>query len=210
MPLGTVGMDIKTAEGIGAATASLEGALEKKAYTKAMAQMAAMAKAKVGGFSLGKARNEKGKCGEALAKEDLIKDGYTDVMEVQNKSGHGVDLMGRNANGDVRVLEVKTTDGTTAPGLKGDQASMGGKDFTDSRLGRAANGEGHYKNSPEAIANGNKGLKWLDQAKQQGKTVEYKKHDVFIEDPKKGCIRKKDSESNPWEKKTPRSPRRRK
>ena len=49
MPLGTVGMDIKTAEGIGAATASLEGALDKKAYTKAMAQMAAMAKAKKGG-----------------------------------------------------------------------------------------------------------------------------------------------------------------
>jgi hypothetical protein len=119
------------------------------------------APAKRGGWSEGKARNIKGKCGESLAKEDLIKDGYTDVMEVQNKSGHGVDLMGRNANGDVRVLEVKTTDGTTAPGLKGDQASMGGKGFTDSRLDRAANAKGHYKNSPEAIANGIKGQEWL-------------------------------------------------
>jgi hypothetical protein len=59
MPLGTVGMDIKTAEGIGAATASLEGALEKKAYTKAMAQMAAIVKAKKGGYSEGKAKGKR-------------------------------------------------------------------------------------------------------------------------------------------------------
>ena len=67
--------------------------------------------------------------------------------------------------------------------------------------GRAANGEGHYKNSPEAIANGAKGQDWLREAKQQGKTVDYKKHDVFIEDPEKGCIRKKKSVSTPWIKK---------
>lgn len=159
-----------------------------------------------GGFSKGKARNEKGKCGEWLAKQDLHNDGYTDVIEVQNKSGHGVDVMGRNANGDVRVLEVKTTDGVTAPPLSKEQASMGGKDFADDRLGKAANAKGHYKNSPEAKANALKGQGWLNSAAEKGKKVSYEKYDVFIEDPKEGCI-KKDAKSSPWDAKKPSSPK---
>lgn len=227
-PPGSLSVNPTQAQAIGDA-ADFADPMGKRLAAKRHAEMAEMQKAKTkpgdkptptttptpataqrGGWSEGKARNIKGKCGESLAKQDLINDGYTDVMEVQNASGHGVDLMGRNANGDVRVLEVKTTDGTTAPGLKGDQASMGGKGFTDSRLDRAANGKGHYKNSPEAIANGIKGQEWLKTAEKTGKKVDYKKHDVFIEDPEKGCIRKKKSESNPWEKKTPRSVGRRK
>jgi hypothetical protein len=162
-----------------------------------------------GGYSLGAARNQKGKCGEWLAKQDLHDDGFTDVMEVQNKSGHGVDVMGRNANGDVRVLEVKTTDGTTAPALSKQQGGMGGKDFVDDRLKRAANADGHYKNSPEAKVNALKGQRWLQDAATKNKKVSYEKYDMFIEDPKDGCI-KKSAKSSPWDKKTPPSAGRRK
>lgn len=143
-------------------------------------------------------RQFKGKCGEWLAKMDLFDAGYTEIMEVQNKSGHGIDVMARNPNGDIKVLEVKTTDGTTAPSLKGDQAKLGGEGFTNSRLGRAANGRGHYKNSPDAIANGAKGLEWLLEAQELGKKVDYEKYDVFIDDPEKGCIKKK-AITNPWD-----------
>ena len=55
---------------------------------------------------------EKGKCGEWLAKMDMIRGGFDEVVSVQNNSGHGVDLIGRNSKtGEVKVWEVKTTDG---------------------------------------------------------------------------------------------------
>jgi len=154
-----------------------------------------------GGFSLGRSRNEKGKCGEWLAKQDLHNEGYTDIIEVQNKSGHGVDVMGRNANGDIKVYEVKTTSGNTAPPLSRDQKEMGGQRYTDSRLGRAAGAKGHYKNSPAAIANGLKARDWLKDAGTKGKTPAYKKYEMFIEDPKEGCIKKK-AQEKPWDKPT--------
>ena len=160
------------------------------------------ANGKDGLYSTGKANNEKGKCGEWLAKQDLHNEGYTDIIEVQNKSGHGVDVMGRNANGDVKVYEVKTTDTNSAPPFSKQQKSMGGKDFTDDRLGKAANGEGHYKNSPQAKENALKGKRWLEGAGENGKKVEHKKYDVYIEDPKDGCIKKK-AEEKPWDKPTP-------
>jgi len=144
-------------------------------------------------------RQFKGKCGEWLAKMDLFDAGYTEIMEVQNKSGHGIDVMARNPNGDIKVLEVKTTDGDKAPPLRGDQAKLGGEGFTADRLDRAANGRGHYKNSPEAIANGQKGLAWIDEALERGSKIEREKYDMFIDDPEKGCIKKK-AISSPWEK----------
>jgi Holliday junction resolvase-like predicted endonuclease len=146
----------------------------------------------------------KGKCGEQLAKQDLHNDGYTEVVEVQNKSGHGVDLVGRNANGDVRVLEVKTTDGAVAPPLQGAQAKLGGEAFTNDRLARAAGGSGHYANSPDATANAMKVQDWKSQAAKAAKKIEHFKHDVFIEDINKGCIKRKDSVSTEWTARTPR------
>jgi len=141
---------------------------------------------------------EIGKCGEWLAKNDLREQGYDEILEVQNKSGHGVDVVGRNSQtGEVKVLEVKTTSTDAAPPLSKDQREMGGKDYTDSRVERAAKGKGHYKNSPAARANALKVQGWLDDAGKLGNKVSHEKYDVFIEDPAQGCIKKK-AKGSPW------------
>lgn len=150
-----------------------------------------------GGYSPGKGRVAKGKCGEYLAKQDLHNDGYTEIVEVQNKSGHGVDVVGRNANGDVRVFEVKTTDGAVAPPLRGAQAAMGGEKFASDRLAKAATGIGHFANSPDAITSAKKVLGWIKQLNERGAKPTYEKYDMFIEDINKGCI-KKSSKSSSW------------
>lgn len=141
---------------------------------------------------------EKGKCGEWLAKNDLRDQGFDEILEVQNKSGHGVDVIGRNSQtGEVKVLEVKTTETDRAPPLSKDQREMGGERYTKDRLGKAAGGVGHYKNSPEAIANGRKAQGWLKKAADLGAKVTHEKYDVFIEDPDLGCIKKK-AKGSPW------------
>ncbi len=73
-----------------------------------------------GGKDKGKPKKtgEKGKCGEWLAKQDMMQEGFDEVVTVQNNSGHGVDMIGRNSKtGEVKVWEVKTTEGSSAPSL---------------------------------------------------------------------------------------------
>ena len=163
-------------------------------------------KAEKGGYTPGKGRNANGKCGEWQARRDLEEQGY-EVTSVQNKSGHGIDVVGRNPKtGDVRVLEVKTTQTDVAPPLTGAGKEMGGEKFVESRLEQALNAKGHWQNQPEVMAEAKKVQKWLKEAKQRNAKVDYKKHDVFVEDPDEGCIKRKDSKSTPWEAK-PKKPR---
>ncbi len=151
---------------------------------------------KQGGQTPGKARNANGKCGEWQARRDLEDQGY-EVTSVQNKSGHGIDVVGRHPQtGDVRVLEVKTTVTDVAPPLTGAGKEMGGADFVRDRLEKASSGLGHYKNQPEVEAAAKKVQKWLKEAKQRNANVDYKKHDVFVEDPDKGCMKRKDANGN--------------
>ncbi len=157
------------------------------------------AKSNQGGYTPGKGRNANGKCGEWQARRDLEDQGY-DVISVQNKSGHGIDVAGRNPKtGEVRVLEVKTTQTDVAPPLTGAGKSMGGERFTESRLGQALGEKGHWQNQPEVKANTEKLGEWLKDAKRRGANVNYEKYDVFVDDPDKGCIKRKDSKSSPWE-----------
>ncbi len=144
---------------------------------------------------------EKGKCGEWLAKMDMMQEGFDEVVEVQNNSGHGIDLIGRNSKtGEVKVWEVKTTDGASAPSLSKEQASRGGESYTNNRLERAAGGKGNYGKVPEAMANAEKAQDWLDKAKKSGKPAAYEKREVFIDDIEKGCAKNpnKPSKSLPW------------
>jgi hypothetical protein len=148
-----------------------------------------------------KKTGEKGKCGEKLAKQDMMQQGFDEVMEVQNNSGHGIDLIGRNSKtGEVKVWEVKTTDGASAPSLSKDQAGMGGEEYTKDRLGRAAGGQGNYGKVPEAMENAEKAQDWMKKAKNTGKPVTYEKREVFIDDISKGCAKNpnKPSQSKPW------------
>jgi hypothetical protein len=145
-----------------------------------------------------KRTGEKGRCGEKLAKMDMMSEGFDEVIEVQNNSGHGVDLIGRNSKtGEVKVWEVKTTDGASAPSLSKDQARMGGEKYTNSRLERAAEGLGNYGKVPEAMENAKKANKWIERA---GGKVGYEKREVFIDDITKGCMKNpnKPSKSQSW------------
>ena len=145
---------------------------------------------------------EKGKCGEWLAKMDMLDAGFDEVVEVQNKSGHGIDIIGRNSQtGEVKVWEVKTTDGTIAPSLSKDQASMGGAEYTKDRLGRAAGGNGNYGKVPEAMVNADKAQDWIKKAERSGKSPIYEKREVFVDDLEKGCAKHptRPSRSKPWE-----------
>ena len=147
---------------------------------------------------------EKGKCGEWLAKMDMVKDGFDEVVAVQNNSGHGVDLIGRNSKtGEVKVWEVKATDGPSAPGLSQAQSKLGGEKFTKDRLGKAVGGKGNYGKVPEAMANAEKALDWIKSATKKGKPPVYEKREVFVGDLEKGCGKhpNRPSKSKPWNEK---------
>ncbi|NJM79747.1 MAG: hypothetical protein HC854_09190 [Flavobacterium sp.] len=52
--------------------------------------------------------------GEAKVIENLKAQGYTDVVQVQNNSSHGVDVIARNPlTGEVKCIEVKANTSNT-------------------------------------------------------------------------------------------------
>jgi hypothetical protein len=162
-------------------------------------KQAQAAKSKGGGYTPGKGRNANGKCGEWQARRDLEDQGY-EVIDVQNKSGHGIDVVGRDPKtGHVRVLEVKSTQTDVAPPLTGAGKKLGGEEFTRNRTEKALDGKGHWQNQPAVMANAQKLKDWLTEAKERGAKVNYEKYDVFVDDPDRGCIQRKGSKSSPWE-----------
>jgi len=165
-------------------------------------------KGKDGFKVLGSKTREKGKCGEWLAGTDMAEQGFDEVVAVQNNSGHGVDLIGRNSTtGEVKVWEVKTTDGNSAPSLSRDQSKLGGEKFTQNRLQRAVEGQGNYGKVPEARKNAKKVKKWLEQANKRNANTTYEKYEVFVDDLDKGCFKhpNRPSRSRPWVPKVPKA-----
>ena len=151
--------------------------------------------------SKGKRSNEAGKCGEWLAKLDMAKEGFDEIVAVQNNSNQGVDLVGRNSKtGEVKVWEVKATETGTAPPLRGDQARMGGAEYAKDRLGRASRGAGNYGKVEAAMEAGKEATKWIGSATRKGQPVTYEKREVFVDDLEKGCAKKpgRPSRSTPW------------
>ena len=162
---------------------------------------AATAKSRDGAKIKGTRSQKTGKCGEWLAKMDMAKEGFDEVIEVQNNSGHGVDLIGRNSKtGEVKVWEVKATETARAPSLSQGQAALGGERFTADRIGKAARGEKNYGKSPDAMRNAKAVKGWLDDAKDVGAKVSHERREVFIDDIDKGCSKhpKRPSRSLPW------------
>jgi Holliday junction resolvase-like predicted endonuclease len=83
--------------------------------------------------------NTVGAIGEALATRELVRQGYTDIVSVQNKSGHGIDLVARNSEGGLEFFEVKASGiGRAAPPVAGSEA------FVTSRLERALSDTGQW------------------------------------------------------------------
>lgn len=100
---------------------------------------------------------------ENEAKNKLISEGYTDIVQIQNRSGHGIDVIGRNPDtGDVKCVEVKSNSST-----KNADQQKGGEYFVNDRLRRAISEEKFYKippNPPELKDNAIKAQEWLDNA----------------------------------------------
>jgi hypothetical protein len=61
-----------------------------------------------------------------------------DLVAIQNNSGHGIDIVGRNPSGKLEFFEVKASLGPDAPALSDAQSDP--ESFVTSRLDRAANG----------------------------------------------------------------------
>ena len=144
---------------------------------------------------------EKGKCGEWLASMDMINAGFDEVISVENNSGHGVDLIGRNSKtGEVIVWEVKTTDGEVPGRLSNAQKGLGGEGFTNDRLAKAARGSGNYGKVPSAMRNARKAQGWLQDAKKNKLPPTYEKYDVFVDDLEKGCSKhpSRSSKATTW------------
>ncbi|MBO3275761.1 hypothetical protein [Pseudomonas schmalbachii] len=151
-----------------------------------------------GGKVKGNKSAETGKCGEWLSRMDMMDEGFDEILSVQNNSGQGVDLIGRNSQtGEVKAWEVKATETSRAGSLSKAQAEMGGEGFTIDRLRKAANRLGHYQSAPHGTDEAaRKALKWI----KQSTNISYEKREVFIENIDKGCMKspKKPSRSKPW------------
>ncbi|WP_372176698.1 XVIPCD domain-containing protein [Xanthomonas axonopodis pv. phyllanthi] len=61
-----------------------------------------------------------GDIGEAIQTHELVKQGYSDIVAIKNRSGHGIDLVGRNPDGDLEFFEIKTSAKGIAPAQHGD------------------------------------------------------------------------------------------
>lgn len=131
----------------------------------------------------------------------MINAGFDEVISVENNSGHGVDLIGRNSKtGEVIVWEVKTTDGEVPGRLSNAQKGLGGEGFTNDRLAKAARGSGNYGKVPSAMRNARKAQGWLQEAINNKRPPTYEKYDVFVDDLEKGCGKHPDrpSKASDW------------
>jgi Holliday junction resolvase-like predicted endonuclease len=72
---------------------------------------------------------------ENVVKNMLRRKGYTDVIPIQNKRNHGIDIIAKNPQGKWRAFEVKGHFGQGAAKLSDDQADI--VKFVTTRLRRA-------------------------------------------------------------------------
>lgn len=80
-----------------------------------------------------------GDIGEARMTYTLVEKGYIDIVAIKNRSGHGIDLIGRNPKGELEFYEIKTSAKGHTVAQKGDP-----EDFIATRLERAINERGHW------------------------------------------------------------------
>lgn len=92
--------------------------------------------------ALSRVRWNLGDLGEDAAIRMLEQRGYSDVFQIQNKSGHGVDIVARSPSGRLRYFEVKTGSREVAPSLTRAQRNI--EEFVVSRLERAVAAKGHW------------------------------------------------------------------
>jgi YD repeat-containing protein len=83
-----------------------------------------------------------GDYGEQEVKNDLQRRGYTNIVSIQNNSGHGIDIAAMR-NGKIYFYEVKSSITGTAPALSTAQSApptgLGARGFVTSRIDRGIN-----------------------------------------------------------------------
>ena len=119
-----------------------------------------------------------GRVGEAYAAAYLQAQGYSDIVAVQNASGHGIDLVATK-DGVTHYFEVKTTTGDTPPDLS--PAQQDPEAFVRRRLERAVNGDGHW--APHNVAPGlrERASELLDELRDENANVEMRRLNVYLE-----------------------------
>ena len=91
---------------------------------------------------------EVGAIGEALVTRDLVGKGYTDIVAIQNNSGHGIDLVARNPKGELEFFEIKASAvGSAKPPV------AGAEQFIEKRLQQALDAKGVWadENMPAGV-----------------------------------------------------------
>ena len=87
-----------------------------------------------------------GDIAEKQAKKDLKKQGYEVLGPMENKSGHGIDLVVKNPDGDIEVVEVKANSSQLNPDQK-----KGADWYAQDRCEKCLNHEGPWnKKKPKA------------------------------------------------------------
>ncbi|AIZ42370.1 PAAR-like protein [Cellulophaga baltica] len=129
-----------------------------------------------------------GDFGEVIVEDMLTLDGYDEFYRVQNNSGNGVDIIAKNKNGDIIKGEVKTTqqdklwnngEPKEIPMSKA-QREMGGENYTNDRINKAANEEDGYTDGNSSVEARN-AQDAIRDAEFDGKKVENKKYDVHVD-----------------------------
>lgn len=138
-----------------------------------------------------------GDFGEDIAEDYYRAQGYDEFYAVQNRSGNGVDIVARNSEtGDMVKVEVKTTrqdrlwngGETREIPMSKDQRQMGGENYTNDRLNRAAKSEDGYTDG-HSSKQAKKALKDQRKAKKTGAKVKTEKLDIYVD--KTGKLRGK-------------------
>jgi hypothetical protein len=130
--------------------------------------------------------NVVGDIGEGYVIGKLKGEGYTDVIQIQNASGHGVDIIARDPDtGKVKVMEVKTTRTGRAPRLSGGENGQiqGGVKYTKKRLDLAI--AGNY--GPAAKAQAKQAQQWIDDASKSNK-ISYEVQQVLLKQGDGGVV----------------------
>ncbi len=117
-----------------------------------------------------------GRSAEDLLVRRLEAKGYTDIVQIQNKSGHGIDVAGRSPNGVVDFFEVK------ANSARMSKAQRSAGSFIRSRLEAATSGQGRWADIPKETRESAQGL--LDSL-EGGAT--YNAYKVKVQYPRGGA-----------------------
>lgn len=131
-----------------------------------------------------------GDFGERVAEDYYRSLGYDEFYAVQNRSGNGVDIVARKSGtGEMIKTEVKTSQqerlwnngDTKEIPMSPDQRTMGGEQYTNDRLQRAANGEDGYTDG-RSSQQAREALRLQEEAELSGKEVKTEKMDIYVDD----------------------------